>query len=1574
MTHRLAGYLALVWIGGVLLTGAASQAQDRKPPQPKSTADVLRDANEARQRNDLQQAVALFTTARKAKDFAAAKPSPELILAVGDYHFAQGSFDSQNLALETYDLATTVWGRELSPFHVAQVRTRRAEVLSWQGKVDLARDEINALRAAYKGERRVNLLADLASANLLLLANQSDAARDALRPLTELNDDIITPAAMFAMGRAYVQLKQPDQAIAMFRTLWNRYGESEFVKRAVYLIGQVYFDRGDFLEARKLYEACAVVGASMQTRVRPGDDLIVKVADPDYFARTRARVLTVTLTAPSGDEEPLRLEKNPVSDQLYVGRIQTALLLPRPNDGQLQVAGNDVIRMSYIGQTGKPYEVRVVDDGSINVDSVALAAPTPRHERSLPKPTEKRVVDAQAEPIVLPTGKLSSGAVSPGSPIYVQVVDADHDTTADPDTVTAEVLASHTAKTTDTVTVTLTETGGRTGVFTGTAVTEALAASAIASSEAGDRRAYLAIDQDPKTFWKAKPGDLKEGQKHFLEIDLRQPAELAKLTWGPSDGGMPNAPTAMRIFLRGDGADVSIEVNGKPAAIGNAVDLKKTFARTIRLEFDKFGGDAPAIGQIAISDSDGNQLVPTGYDPNAPERKEKLAFDVGHQVYARVADEENDNPGSKTTRESRKLGVRYHNAGLSLAKVEGDGAARRVSPAWRLDREGQQQVVLTDPDVDTTPQRDSIKVLVQSESGDAIELPTEETGPATGTFMTALPMASDPGAMDNPRLLRVSPGDLVWMSYLDDRNMTPGYRTHRHQWVLDNQATGGDFAAHPLVVTAWPFEVKPTAEGEMQAVAREMGHGRVLVRFADNDTFADATRTLSLRINALLGETSIETVLQPSGPGYASRAIDLILGDKEAAGRMDAGDDDAPGGNKPQSRAGMLGEINVSGDDLIRIAASDERVANADLAVRSVMAEQQLLALAAAPRTIEVVPLIKLSDPLRRVMKMQDERLEAFRTEMGVRLLASRLLGEQLLTYRRAVETRLAFQLEKPDQQEQAELLKRQLNQVDAQIAVIKGRTERLAALGAVEAKAFASPKPADAEQPAVDPAAAILAGPLMPGKPFDVVIDDPDVKADKLLVRLRSVAGRLVDVMTVDAARQPDGTYTARIETERSSERADTLRLSLLPGGEVIVDYQDTAEPMKVSPERVLYLALASDASVRSLNSNYVDDVSQIRLGQEVYIEIVDFDADRSGGLDGLLVRAKSSRGDQVQTLLTETEPHSGIFRGLFRTDFAEPDKNDDVLQAGYGGSIDILYDDYLRLTPESPLNKVVTVRITGGSDGRIEAFGRQFRDSREEMDLWYRTGQAAYQVGRKLYLAGALARAEEHLVEATDYFDVLVTRFPDDPMAASSNYYLGNIQALRGNHREALARFQEVVTRWPKSEFVARARFKIGQAHEGLGQFEQAADAYVLLTYHHPSDEHVPLAMIRMMNRYARTEEWSDAVAIAQRFVEKFPAIEQSGAVALKAGQWLTVSGKTAEALTWYTSAEKTFATSDRDMPALLYWHAATMIQGGRVGQQGARADKIRELLNRVVYDYPRNEYAGLARIALEQINQQN
>jgi TolA-binding protein len=469
-------------------------------------------------------------------------------------------------------------------------------------------------------------------------------------------------------------------------------------------------------------------------------------------------------------------------------------------------------------------------------------------------------------------------------------------------------------------------------------------------------------------------------------------------------------------------------------------------------------------------------------------------------------------------------------------------------------------------------------------------------------------------------------------------------------------------------------------------------------------------------------------------------------------------------------------------------------------------------------------------------------------------------------------------------------------------------------------------------------------------------------------------LAGRLVGTLTVKAQRDAQGLYRATVQTRLAGEDADkTASLALVPDGEVLADYEDKAQAAPDKAERVAYVTLASDALLEALDPHFYDTVTQVRLGESVHLQVIDFDADLSDALDQVLVTAKSSKGDQLLVVLVETESHSGVFRGSFLTDAGAAAADDDLLQTDYAGKIEIVYHDHLRLDRSAGPQRIVRLDIPGGSDGTVEGFSRQFRDATEEMKLWYRTGLSAYHIGRRLHLAGAYEKAEENFIEAADYFNQLVSKFPEDALAASANYYLGNIQALKSNHREALARFQEVIARWPKSDFVPRARFKAGQAMEAMGLFDQAADAYVLLTYHHPNDEHVPMAMVRMMNHFARLAQYLDAVGVAQKFVAKFPKHEQAGAVGLRAGQWLAVAGRVDEALAWFADAEKTFAASDRDMPGILYWHAATLIQGQQRGvRSDLRVEKIRELLNRIIYDYRDSEYANLARAAIEQVRE--
>jgi TolA-binding protein len=1541
--------------------------------------ELIDEANKAMKAGDETRAVKIYDQARKEKNFSSARPTPSLVFAAGDYHFAAGTKEAMEEALAIYASAMDASGA--TSIDRALARIKRSEVLLRQDKAQLAKEEVGAIRSI-SSNRKVALMADLGDANIQLHLGQAEAARDRLLPLLESDEPVLQAMAMFSLGRAYVQLKQPEQAVTIFRKLWSKYGETDYVKRAVFLVGGIYLDRGDFMEARKLYEACSVIGASMQTRVQPGQELIIKVSDPNYFARTRSLQMPVTLTAPSGDREVIKLDKNPVSDVLYTGRVETALATAAAKDGTLQVRGGDEIAMTYDGQVSAPRKVLVVDDGRINVDSVPIADPPPRHNKEMPvllARKKPRDTDEEKAKPVLPTGRQMAGSVNPGSPVYVQVVDADLDKTDGQDTMTAQVVAHGARGDGAGLAVTLKETAAHTGIFAGSVPTAQGHATVSASSEMPGHSAMDAGQKEApgKSYWKGKPGE----KTYWIEVDLRQAEFLGKLKWGSGTdpAAQKNLPREMNIVVRGDNVEKTIPFTGKADPLDNTVDLSKLFARYVRFEITKWHGDSPALGQITITDQTGRQLLPTGIDPEENAKKGILEFDVGQTVSARYMDELNETPGVATMRESRRLGASYHNAQINVATRSGGGDSKKpitFSAMWRLDLAAEPHVVVTDPDRDTNITPDTLSLDVFTEAGTKRTLELRETGPATGTFSAALPVTDNAAAKNDPRLLYVRPGDLVWMTYMDEQNLTPGYRAFRNYSLLENRATAGEFAPLSMLQTAWPYEAK--GEGaETPVMERSAFDGRVNISLHDPDALSRAGETVAVKTSALLSGTAQELTLAASASGTASKLLDLVLGDKDI--------DRALG-----EAAGNTTELSVAGDDLIRIAYSDAKVATNDLQTRRVFTEQELKALERAAESakpqavINAVPLIRLRDPQRRLQADMDGRLKDFRAEMNYRLAAYAEEIKPLAARRDLLKSRLAdiSPAKNTDVARVAaeEALKASIAALHSQIEMLNQRCQRLQAMGSAadRARLDAKAQPAPAKEDAaatpseMDKIKAVQDGPLMPGQAFEIAIDDPDLTAPEIDVRIRSVSGRMVDALQVKAQRDAAGIYKARVETEQSGDTGDPKMLSLMPGGEIIVDYTDTlqVDPQKV--DRVTYLTLASDAKLESLNPNFTDPITEVRLGEVVHIQVIDFDQDRTPAQDRIIVTAKAAQGDTLSIVCSETEAHSGIFRGVFVTDRGKAIPTDDILQADYGGAIELTYADYLRVSPASDSVKTVRLQISGGADGTVEGFSRQFRNARDEMQLWYRTGQAAYQLGRKLYLNGSVERAEEYFTEATDYFTQLVNRFPADPLAASSNYYLGNIQAIKGHHHDALARFQEIVAKWPKSEFVARSRFKIGESYEAMGQFDQAADAYVLLTYHHPDDANVPTAMIRMMNYYARSEAWTDAVAIAEKFVEKFPDHPQAGEVALKAGQWLAVADKINQALAWFVKSEKVFATKDKEMPPLLYWHAATLISSNKGSLRGnaPRAEKVKELFNRVVYDYPNNEYVQLARIALEQL----
>src|SRR4051794_25005588 len=95
----------------LLLTLATPALAQKRPkpdaPPPLPTArEALAEAEAALKAGDESRAVKIYDNARTMKDFSASRPTPALVFAAGDYHFALGTKEGMEQALAIYAAAS----------------------------------------------------------------------------------------------------------------------------------------------------------------------------------------------------------------------------------------------------------------------------------------------------------------------------------------------------------------------------------------------------------------------------------------------------------------------------------------------------------------------------------------------------------------------------------------------------------------------------------------------------------------------------------------------------------------------------------------------------------------------------------------------------------------------------------------------------------------------------------------------------------------------------------------------------------------------------------------------------------------------------------------------------------------------------------------------------------------------------------------------------------------------------------------------------------------------------------------------------------------------------------------------------------------------------------------------------------------------------------------------------------------------------------------------------------------------------------------------------------------------------
>ncbi|OWK35637.1 tetratricopeptide repeat protein [Fimbriiglobus ruber] len=301
--------------------------------------------------------------------------------------------------------------------------------------------------------------------------------------------------------------------------------------------------------------------------------------------------------------------------------------------------------------------------------------------------------------------------------------------------------------------------------------------------------------------------------------------------------------------------------------------------RHVRTVIHEYRGEAVAISHVEIRDSEKNVLhIPTEADLLSLATNDTLEIAGGDVVTGTYIDDVNQTGSSRLL--TAKLTATYHNATITaiaydFVKTQAGDVQPIRKQLLRIDPGERIVLEVTDFDQDVTAGPDKIAVQVAVNEGSPVDLEATETMETSGVFTKEIDTA---GAPAEGKLV-VKPGDRIFLRYLDKQNTVPGHATVREAVVYVNEPTPGRVRvietrairppAPPAGTTA-PIDVAPTTrylpapttEPDPKGTAGVAFEAPFTVEVIDRDAAKDSRSKVIVKLKTSTGsEVEVECVL-----------------------------------------------------------------------------------------------------------------------------------------------------------------------------------------------------------------------------------------------------------------------------------------------------------------------------------------------------------------------------------------------------------------------------------------------------------------------------------------------------------------------------------------------------------------------------------------------------------------------------------------------------------------------------------------------------------------------------------------
>jgi TolA-binding protein len=417
-----------------------------------------------------------------------------------------------------------------------------------------------------------------------------------------------------------------------------------------------------------------------------------------------------------------------------------------------------------------------------------------------------------------------------------------------------------------------------------------------------------------------------------------------------------------------------------------------------------------------------------------------------------------------------------------------------------------------------------------------------------------------------------------------------------------------------------------------------------------------------------------------------------------------------------------------------------------------------------------------------------------------------------------------------------------------------------------------------------------------------DIVGDFPDRQAleegrfiGQVILQLGGKNSPAVVPITSDMPRNLLGKVRLGEGVDENEVGANLVtRVLNLSGKDVVkAQYADARRPDGKGKNIEAQGRLLSNGVLAVTDRDYDKDVTQLHVGERLYLQVTDADLDSSDARDTATIEIATDLGDKETVQLEETLTHSGVFTGSLQLKAADQptpgnfDPAQPVIETYFGDNVTVRYVDPAASTESGTLELSIALPVVVGTDGLVAAFSKTFNDEGLAVETKFRIAESYFELFKS---HKELQRDEEKKIDLEAGRRVLrevMEDYPDPKYAPRIAYLHGQFAQELEQWNDAIRSYDTILRQYPDHTLAPDAQYKLAQCYEQAGDFDEALEAYVTLAATHPKSPLIPNVMIRISDYFYKQEKYEVAAQVGEKFLERFQEHQHAPRMAFRIGQ---------------------------------------------------------------------------------------